>query len=113
MGVIFWIKINMSPTFVRFRPWEVGLESSFHQDRQPMILSPLDEVMTVIRNLVKSSKFSEFIICPVAPIFCENIAKIALIEGKKTDLGILQFLRLSGLGRSTRGAVGSFTLRTF
>ena len=58
-----------------------------------MILSPLDEVMTVIRNLVKSSKFSESIICPVAPIFCENIAKIVLIEGKKTDLGILQFLR--------------------
>ena len=24
MGVIFWIKINTSPTFVRFHPWDVG-----------------------------------------------------------------------------------------
>ena len=22
--MIFWIKINMSPTFVRFHPWDVG-----------------------------------------------------------------------------------------
>ena len=78
-----------------------------------MILSLLDEVMTVIRNLVKSSKFSKSIICPVAPIFCENVAKVVLMEGKKTNLGILQFLRLSGPGRSAGVAVRNFSLRRF
>ena len=69
-------------------------ESSFHQDRQPLILSPLDEVMTFIRNIVKFSRFSESVICPVAPIICENDAKIVMIEAKKTDLEILPFLQV-------------------
>ena len=29
MGVIFWIKSNPSPTFVRFRPWGVGFRVLF------------------------------------------------------------------------------------
>jgi hypothetical protein len=93
VGVIFWIKINMSPTFVRFHPRDVGFRvllpsrPTAHDSKSAL------RFMTVIRNLVKSSKFSESIICPVAPIFCENVAKIVLIECKKTDLGI-QFLVL-------------------
>ena len=78
-----------------------------------MTLSLLDEAMTVIRDLVRFSKFSEFVICPIAPIFCENVAKVVLMEGKKTNLGILQFLRLSGPGRSAGVAVRNFSLRRF
>ena len=29
MGVIFWIKINSSPTFVCFRSWDVGFRVLF------------------------------------------------------------------------------------
>ena len=65
-------------------------------DEVMTIIRNLDEVITIIRNLVRSSMFSESVICPVAPMFCGNLAKIVKIEGKKTDLGILQFLRLSG-----------------
>ena len=56
-----------------------------------MILSPLDEVMAILRNMLKSSEFVASVLRLVAPIVGENIAKIVLIEGKKTDLGILQF----------------------
>ena len=74
-----------------FHSWVSDKESSFHQDRQPLILSPLDEVMAILRNMLKSSEFVASVLRLVAPIVGENIAKIVLIEGKKTDLGILHF----------------------
>ena len=112
MGVIFWIKINPRPIFVYFRPWDIGFLVLFPSGPTAHDYESALRFMTVIRNLVKSSKYSESIIFPVAPIFYENVAKIVLIVGKKTVLGILQFLRLSGSGRSTGVTVESFSLRT-
>jgi hypothetical protein len=67
------------------------LESSFQQGRQPLILGPLDEVRIVLPNKVKSLRFIESILCPIAPIIGEHVAKLGPIARKTTDLGILHF----------------------
>ena len=67
------------------------MESSFHQYRQPLILSPLDKTMAILWNIVKSARFAASILRPVAPIVGENVATIVLIEGKTMDLKILHF----------------------
>jgi hypothetical protein len=64
---------------------------SFQQNRQPLIPSPLDEVRILLRNIVKSSRFTESVLCPVAAIVGENVAKLGPIVGKTMDLGILHF----------------------
>jgi hypothetical protein len=67
------------------------LESSFQQDRQSLVLSPLDEVRIVLQNIVKSLRFTEAVLCPVEPIVGENVAMLGLIAGKTMDLRILHF----------------------
>ena len=56
-----------------------------------MIPSPLDEVMAVLGNIVKSSRFTASVFRLVAPIVGENVAKLSLIEGSMADLAILHF----------------------
>jgi hypothetical protein len=69
------------------------------------------EDLTVPWNIVKSSRFTESVLCPVAPIVAENIAKLGPIVGKMMDLGILHFLRCSGPGQSSGLKVRKFSLR--
>jgi hypothetical protein len=59
--------------------------SCFQHDRQPMILSPLDEVRAILQNIVKSSRFTESVLCPVAPIHGENVAKLRPIARNMVD----------------------------
>jgi hypothetical protein len=49
---------------------------------------------TVLRNIVKSLRFTKSILYPVAPIVGENVAKLCPIEGNTTDLGILHFFTM-------------------
>jgi hypothetical protein len=84
------------------------LKSSFQQDQQPLILSPLDEVWAVLQNIVKSLGFIESVQCPIAPILGENVAKLSSIAGNTMDLGILHFLGPLGPGESSRPTIRNF-----
>jgi hypothetical protein len=64
--------------------------------------------MTVLQNIVKSSRFTESVLYPVAPIIGENVARLGLIAGNTTDLGILHVLRHSGPGESSGLAFENF-----
>jgi len=94
-----------------FHPWGVGLEPSFHRDRQSLIPSPVDEAMAILQNIVKSSRFTASVFHPVAPIVGENVTKLGLIEGSIADLEILHFLRHFGLRQSSGVAIGKFSFR--
>jgi hypothetical protein len=63
-----------------------------------LILSPLDKVRTVLRNIVKSSRFIESVLCPVAPIVGANVAKLGPIAGKMTNFRIIHFYDVLVLG---------------
>jgi hypothetical protein len=52
----------------------------------PLILSPQDEVRTVLWNIVKPLRFTESVLCPIGPIVGENVAKLGTIAGKMMDL---------------------------
>jgi hypothetical protein len=89
--VIFWVKNQFRPPIYEFSSKGIGFGVLFLIRPTPLDSESLDKVRAVLWNIIRSSRFTESILCPIAPILGENVSKLSPIAGNMTDLGILHF----------------------